>query len=137
MTMSARPSSRGSRILPNSTRVVLPVAVDLHGNVEATLKRVEVARLHRAADPEVERKSQHLGSGFEGPLRRLVRRAVVDDHHLEVWVEASDLGDDRRDRLGLVERRDNGHAAYACKAVVGSGDCRPHHRFCIGLARRV
>jgi hypothetical protein len=42
-------------------RVVLAVAVDLHGDVVVVLERVDVARLHRAADTQVERHAQHLG----------------------------------------------------------------------------
>ena len=36
-------------------RIVLPVAVDLHGDVIAVLERELIAGLHGAADPEVER----------------------------------------------------------------------------------
>ena len=44
-------------------RVVLAVPVDLDGDVEAVGQRVAEARLHRAADPEVERQSQEQRSG--------------------------------------------------------------------------
>ena len=46
--------------------VVLPVAIDLNGDVVAVLERVQVAALHRAADAEVEGKAQHGGAGFGG-----------------------------------------------------------------------
>src|SRR5439155_9847190 len=44
-------------------RIVLPVAVDLDGEVEIVLERVLVSRLHRAADAQVVRKSDHAGPG--------------------------------------------------------------------------
>ena len=57
--------------------IVLPVAVDLDGDVVAVLERVLVAGLHGAADPEVERVADDAGAGGRargGWCRRSSRR---------------------------------------------------------------
>ena len=69
-------------------RVVLAVAVDLHGDVVAVLERVLVARLDRAADAEVERMADDARAGGARAVGRVVRRAVVDHEHVEVGVRA-------------------------------------------------
>ena len=53
---------QGGEHLRQVLRLVLAVAVDLDGDVVALVQRVLVARLHRAADPEVERMAEHRRS---------------------------------------------------------------------------
>ncbi len=86
-------------------RVVLPVAVDLNGDLVAVLERVEVAALHRAADAEVERQAQHR---VRRPRPRGRRSSSVEPSsittHVEVGRGRVDLGDGSGDRLDLVVR---------------------------------
>ena len=91
--------------------VVLAVAVDLNGDLVAVLVRVDVAGLHRAADAEVERQPQHRAPRPRRALRGAVRRAVVDDEHVELGRPLVDLGDRRGDGFGLVEGGDDGEIA--------------------------
>ncbi len=79
--------------------VVLPVAIDLHGHLIAPFQRVDVAALHRPADAQIERHSQHLGARAPRPLRSGVDRAVVDDQHVEVGRPLVDRRDGSGRRL--------------------------------------
>ena len=65
-------------------RVVLAVPVHAQREVEAVLVRVAVAGLHGAPDPDVERQSQDAGSARRRGPGRVVARAVVDDHDLDL-----------------------------------------------------
>jgi hypothetical protein len=85
--------------------VVLTVAVDLNGDVEAVGERVAVAGLHGAADAEVEREPQHSRAGCLGERAGAIGRAVVHDEHLESEIDALDLLDDAPDCRRLVQSR--------------------------------
>ena len=83
-------------------RVMLTVAVDLHGDLVAALERIDVAALHRAADAEVERQPQHARAGVRRQRSGRVLRAIVDDQDVEIGRAAPDLADGARDDLTLV-----------------------------------
>ena len=96
-------------------RVVLPVSVDLDREFAAAAPGPLDTGLHGAADAEVERKLDDFGAGATSDGGRLVGRAVVDDDDLELGLGRPELGDDARDRVGLVEGRDDGrfpHTAF-------------------------
>ena len=86
---SSRVRAQVREQLVDVARVVLAVAVDLDGDVVAVLERVLVARLHRAADAEVERHPHDACAGGARGPRRVVGRAVVDDQHVEVRARAA------------------------------------------------
>ena len=90
--MSASPRARG-RAATASWRVVLAVAVDLHGELVAVLERVAEAGLDGAADAEVERQAEDVRARRGGDRGGAVGRAVVDDDDLEARVEGADLVD--------------------------------------------
>ena len=92
-------------------RVVLPVAVDLHGHLVAMLQGVDVAALHRASDAEVEGHPQHFGARASRALRGGVDRAVVDDEYVEVGRPLVDRRDGSSDGFGLVEGGNDGEIA--------------------------
>ena len=82
--------------------LVLAVAVDLDGDVVVVAQRVLVARLDRAADPEVVRVADHdraLGLGLGGGR---VVGAVVDDEDVEARRLALDVAHDAADHPRLV-----------------------------------
>ena len=109
--MSASPAiDRGDELL-HLAGIVLAVPVEPDGEVEAVLERVAEARLHGAADTEVERQAYDARSGGRRDGRRLVRRAVVHDQHLEVRLQHAHLAHDVRDGVGLVLRRHDREAA--------------------------
>ena len=89
---------------------MLPVPIHLHGDVVALLERIPVTGLHRAPDPEVERKPDHVGTAICCDPRRAVGRTVVDHSNLEARVERADLVDHAADRGLLVERRNDREA---------------------------
>ena len=64
-------------------RVVLAVAVHLDHVVVAVVERVEEARLHGAADAEVERVAQDARARVLRDALGVVGRAVVDHEHVE------------------------------------------------------
>ena len=99
-------------------RIVLPVAVDLNGDVIAAFERELVAGLHGAADAEVERVADDAGARRRGQAVRLVRRAVVHDDHVELRGVAADLADRAGDGAGFVVGGDDGEEL----AHVGDGD---------------
>ena len=84
-------------------RVVLAVAVHLDSDVVALDERVAVARLHGAADAEVEGVAQHRRAGGAGALGGRVGGAVVHDQHVEAGRLAAQLVHDLGDRLLLVQ----------------------------------
>jgi len=86
------------------SRIVLPVAIDLHGHVVVVLERVEIAGLHRATDAEVERETQHGRARGRRARAGAVRRAIVDHEHVEVGGPLADLLDRACDRRALVVR---------------------------------
>ena len=81
--------------------IVLPIAVDLNGDVVAVLLRVDVAGLHRSADSEVERESEDRWRRLPQRVRRAVRGAVVDNDDVEIGRPLLDLSDRGGDRLPL------------------------------------
>ena len=99
-------------------RIVLAVAVDLHGEVEAVLERVLVAGLDRAADPEVEGEPDDPRARLGGEPGGRVGRAVVDDEDLEFRVDRADLAHDGGDRAGLVVRRHDRQPAHSGGAAL-------------------
>jgi GT2 family glycosyltransferase len=101
--------------LVDMARVMLPVAVDLHSHVVATLQRVDVATLHRATDPKVERHSQHGCTGLCRSVGRPIGRAIVDDQHIELGRILADRSYRRGDRVGLVECGNDGEIASHVK----------------------
>jgi hypothetical protein len=87
--------------------IVLTIPVHLDGEVVPVVVGVAVARLHCAADAEVERHPQDRGPGVLGDRGGGVRGAVVDDEHVEL-------------RRVPVQRID--HATHASGLVVGRHD---------------
>jgi glycosyltransferase involved in cell wall biosynthesis len=83
-------------------RVVLAVAVDLHGDVEAVRERVAEPGLHGAADSKVEGNDQKPGTGCIGDRPGPVVGAVVHDDDLEARIRCPDLLDHSPDRACLV-----------------------------------
>lgn len=83
-------------------RVVLAVAVDLDRDAVAVLAGVGVTRLHRPADPEVERVAQHDRARRLGGAGGAVGRAVVDHDDVEVGGVGPQLRDHAGDRAALV-----------------------------------
>jgi hypothetical protein len=67
---------------------VLSVAVDLDGEVVVLFERVAEARLHRGADPEIERQPKNMCAAIGGDVRGVVARAVVDDDDIEARIVA-------------------------------------------------
>ena len=92
-------------------RIVLPVSVDADSDVEAVLERETEARLHGAADAEVERQAERDCTIRSRDLARAVDGAVVDDDDHETGVERAQLVDDPRHGQLFVQRRDDGDAA--------------------------
>ncbi len=73
---------------------MLAVSVDLHRDVVSVAKRVEISRLHGAANAEVERKIQDERPCFASDPRSLILRAVVDDQCVDE-AQLQNLGHDR------------------------------------------
>ena len=63
---------------------MLAVAVDLDHVVVAVLQRVDEARLHGAADAEVERRRRTRAPARSAHCAVCVGRAVVDDEDVEL-----------------------------------------------------
>ena len=117
-------------------RIVLPVAVDADGEVEAVLEGEAEARLHGAADAEVERQPEDDRALRRRDLGRAVDGAVVDDDDDEPGIERAQLVDHARHRQLLVQRGDDRDAAQlrepgerrgrsgACSTVSGTGGHR-------------
>ena len=91
--MSAFPATQRLENRVQLARIVLSVAVDLHGDVEAVGERVAVAGLNGAPDAEVERKAKKPGAGGLGDFPGPVVGSVVDYQDLEAGVDASNLLD--------------------------------------------
>ena len=81
---------------------MLAVAVHLDHVVVAVLQRVEEARLHGPADPQVERVVQDARTGVLRDPARVVGRPVVDHEHVEVRHVLVDPAHHRSDRRRLV-----------------------------------
>ena len=96
-TMSASPASTGSTSRGDLARVVLAVAVEPHGELEAVLERVAEAGLHGAADPEVERAAGRTCARRPPRPRRVpsVEPSSIDDD-VEAGVERAHLARRRR-----------------------------------------
>ena len=112
---SAGSARRRCEQVVDVARVVLPVAVDLHGDLVAVLARVEIAALHGPADAEVERQAQHGGAG------RASARAAVASVEPSSTTRTSKPGAQRRisaivcgDRLSLVVGGDDCEVATHC-----------------------
>ena len=88
-------------------RVVLSVAVDLDRDVVAVLECEAIARLHRAADTEVEGEAKHVGTAIGSDTRGAVRGAVVDHDDVEARIERAELVDHAADGLFLVQCRND------------------------------
>ena len=82
---------------------MLPVGVELDGDVVAVPQGVAVARPHRAAHAEVERELAHQGPGLAGVPGGAVGGAVVDDEDVDVAVHVAQLADRAADERLLVE----------------------------------
>ena len=93
-TMSASPASERRDDCGELLRVVLPVAVDADGEVEAVLERVAEAGLHGAADAEVERQAGARARRRPRDAPRSVRASRRRHDDLERRVEGADLVDD-------------------------------------------
>jgi len=111
-------------------RVVLPISVDLDGDVEAVVARVLVAGLDCPADADVVRKARDESACALSLGLGTVRRPVVDDEDLEPWIDGTDLADHAGDRRRLVQSGDDGHATHGHEPIVtgcrqGLGD-GPH-----------
>ncbi len=109
---------------------MLAVAVHTNSDVVAVLEREPKARLHGAADAEVEGKTKHPCALRSRNLRRAVERAVVHDHDIEPRVECTQLIDHAADGVLLVESRNDRHPAKLAQARI---DGR-RRRGCDGLA---
>ena len=107
---------------------MLAVRVDLHGDVEAALVRVAVARLHRAADPEVEREADDVRAVGAGDGGGRVARAVVHDEHLHPRVGRPDLVDHGADAPLLVEGGHDGETPRLRPGIAGRGVARASYR---------
>ena len=111
-------------------RIVLPVSVDLDGDVEAVVARVPVSGLHGAADAEVEGQPHDERTVRARPRPGSVGRPVVDDEDLEAGIDGAHLLDHAGDRRLLVQSRDDRHATHGheplvtgCRQGLGDG---PH-----------
>ncbi len=93
--------------LADLARIVLSVAVDLDRELEAVLERVLVARLHGAADADVEGQIQKTGAGACRNGSGLVAGGVVHDHDVQLGLGRADLFDHSLDAGLLVVGRDD------------------------------
>ena len=88
-------------------RIVLPVSVDLDGNLEPVLEGVLVPGLNRSADSDIEGKVHDGNPGRQSNLRRRVGRGVVHHDDLELGLGVPNLLEHRPDRVALVVSRDD------------------------------
>ena len=106
-------------------RIVLSVAVDLDGDLEAVIPCVLVSRLDGGADADVVGKAHDECSGALRLAPRAVRRPVVDDENLEPGVKSTDLLDDAADRRGLVQGGNDRQPTHGYDPLVmGCGSSR-------------
>jgi hypothetical protein len=109
-------------------RVVLAVAVEPDGELEAVRERVLEARLHGAPDAEVERQTDDVRARRLGRRPRAVGGAVVDDHHLHPRVHGAQLLEHGGYRASLVERRHHRHSSRSRKRHAAASGLRPGSR---------
>ena len=131
--MSASPREHRLEDATELRRVVLAVAVDAHGDVVAVLEREPEARLHGAADAEVERQAQHVRALRRGDVRRAIGRAVVDDDDVEVRRRTRAA---RRSRAAPCAPRSAPARSRGAGAPRGSGERRRRGRRCDRLRHR-
>ena len=58
--------------------IMLPVPVHLHGDIIIILARIDISRLHRTADPHIDREIQIMIIFPPAQVGRIIRGAVVD-----------------------------------------------------------
>ena len=86
---------------------MLPVPVAADGQLVTVLGREPKAGLHGAADAEIERQPQDVGTERGGHLGGAVDRAVGDDDDVEARVEGTELFEHATDvALFVVGRHD-------------------------------
>ena len=104
-------------------RVVLEVGVEVDGGAGVEPARRFQARPQRGAKTAVALvPHDEVGPGAFGDLGGAVRGTVVDDDHGDLAeVRARDAGEDVREHLGLVVRRDDDRERPSCRAGTPSG----------------
>ncbi len=92
------------------TGPVLPVAVDLHRYVIPVQRCIAITGLHRSADAQIERQTDHRRVRRNLP-QRVIRRSIINDQDIKIRQRPLQSMREFADGLSFVESRDNQQAA--------------------------
>ena len=85
----------------------LPITIKLNGIVIPVLQCIAVTGLHRTANSEIDRKIQYVQAFFLADRKRIVLRAVIDDHIVKLRCILNDIPHSVLYALFLIVSRNN------------------------------